>query len=345
MTQIVNVPSCEDGIGHLAPNVDFMHVTDLNQQDKNRKRLEQRYKQRKINKTFKSTEKELDQDLLNQLQTLGLKVESIHVHHVSRTLSNGLRIVNFSQYFKGMTLLIIKAEGLAPLFTYSLCSLEDTYSRLEGRVYVKRKALNLLKSDKGFEALLTYPTDPQYVNSITPSKIGNWIAKTFLIPQKEKHIVSVNPLKYRNEELLLEQAKVVLSTAENIDPKSVKLFTQHLRFYKTALFERGLVCTPEWFNTLQAEGKELLSNGGYTVYGIRAKIKDTDETLVLVTFAKCSLEDSFVNSYGRKQCLMNFIKKDYSAFTLKQEVPSMNEALIKLAENALKHAINVEIVP
>lgn len=340
MTKTVNVPSSEDSVGHKSP--DFMYVEDTKNQQQRLAKLSKRYKQRKINKTFKEAEKQLDQELRSELANAGLVVESIKMYHASRTLAQGLRIVNFSQYYKGMTLLVIELKNQTPIFTYVLCSKEDTYSRLEGRVYVKRKAVSFLK-DKALNKFLTYPTPQEYVKSITPEKIGNWIAKSFLIPKQDKKVVPINPLKYRDEEVLLAQAKAVLATRENLEIESMRLHSQHIRFYANKVFSQGLVCTPEWFKDLDQEGKELLSNGGYTAYGILAKLKDSDEKLVLVTFARCSKDEAYVNSYGRKQCLINFIKGNYNGYKYNQKVTSINSALVSLAEQAFGHAINVKI--
>lgn len=337
MTQIVNVPSCEQNLGHSV--ADFMFV-ESNQPEPLSKRLYQS----KMNSVFKVTEQELDIDIANFFkEKTDLVLKSSKIYHSSHLLASCLNVAKFKNYANGLSFLYLEFENHSPLFFYTVCSKQDNFSRLEGRVYAKRKALYALNS-KGIDGLYSYPTLPEYASSINPFKVGNWIVKHKILPEREKAPIYVNPLKYENEDRLLAMAKELISQKYDINLDTIRLHTQHIRFYETALFSHGLVCTPEWFNNLQQEGKKLISTGGYTMYAMVGTKKDSDEKEVFVAASRCSNEEAFVKAYGRKQCLINFIKDQVEVYKLSQPVESMNSALISLAEQAFKHAINVEIV-
>lgn len=344
MTQVVNAPNC-DGNGSRQVN-DFMYV-----ESKTPKKLNRRLLQSKMNLVLKQTEKELDKDLNDYfVNNTNLQLKSTKVYHSSHLLSKDLRIANFKQHANGLTFIVFEFENHVPLFYFSVCSKEDNFSRLEGRLTAKKKALFVLterdKTNKvigGIDKLYSYPTEEQYTQSINPLKIGNWIVKHKILPEKEKNPIYVNPLKYQNEDQLLEMAKHQLATKHNIDPSTIRLHTQYIRFYENNLFRFGLVCTPEWFKDLDQEGKKLISTGGYTVYAMVGTLKDSDKKEVFVSYSRCSNEEAFVKSYGRKQCLINFIDDKIDAYSLSQPIENYKEALVGLAESKFSHAINVKV--
>lgn len=337
MTQIVNVPSCEQNLGHSV--ADFMFVPSNTPEP-----LSKRLYQSKMNSVFKATEKELDSDLIEYFKTkTDLILKSMKVHHSSHLLSSSLNVAKFKDHANGLSFVYFEFENHVPLFFFTVCSKEDNFSRLEGRVYAKRKALYTLTVE-GVEGLYAYPTHPEHAKSISPFKVGNWIVKHKILPEREKAPIYVNPLRYENEDRLLAMAKELISQKYDINPESLRLHTQHIRFYKTSLFNHGLVCTPEWFKELGQEGKELVSNGGYTMYAMVGTKKDSDEKEVFVAASRCSDEEAFVKSYGRKQCLINFIKDQVEVYKLSQPIDNMKNALVSLAEQAFKHAINIEVV-
>lgn len=336
MSTVINTPNCERNLGQTIK--DFMFVPSTKKQT-----LSKRYYERKMNASFKATEKELDQDLVNYFkEKTELKLTSMKIYHSSHLLARSLKIAKFREYANGLTLLIFNFENYPPLFFFTICNKEDNFSRLEGRVYVKRKSLHALLN-KGPAGLYSYDTPKEFISSINPLKIGNWVVKHYIKPVKVKKVEPINILKYQDEEKLLAMAKEVLGTNYNLDPKSFSITNQYIRFYRTNMFAYGLVCTPEWFKNLNQEGKELISKGGYTVYALTGLHKETGEKYVAVSISICSPEEAFTKSYGRKQCLLNCIKDKVNVFSMKQEVPSMKDALLSIAEQQLQHAINVEI--
>lgn len=337
MSQTVNVPTCESNLGRTVS--DFMNV-----EANKTKALSKRLYQGKLNAALKEAEKELDVDLLKLLQDQGVEVTGIKNYHSSHLLSKSLSIAKFGAHANGLTFIIFEFKDKPPLFFFSVCSLKDNFSRLEGRLYTKRRAVRAL-IEKGLAGLYSYPTREGFEMSVNPTKVGNWIVKNHILPEVEKEPAYINPLKYQNEDNLLVLAKGTLAHKYNLDLDSIRLHTQYIRFYRNSLFTQGLVCTPEWFKDLDQEGKELISNGGYTIYAMIGDNKETKKKEVIVTVAICSKEDAFVKSFGRKQCLNNFIQGNVKEYSLSQPLESVNQALVALAEQYFEHAINVKIEP
>lgn len=338
MSQTVNVPSCENNLGRAVQN--FMYVESNKPQQ-----LSKRLYQSKMNNSFKETDVSLSQDISEYVNTqTDFTLKNIKVFHSSHLLAHCLRIAKFKDYANGLTIAVLEFTDRPPLFHFAICSKQDAFSRLEGRVYAKRKLLAVMKTE-GVTGLYELPTPIEHLTTtVNAFKIGNYIVKNFILPEKEKAPIYVNMLKYENEDNLLAMAQELLSQKYDIDKTTFRLHTQYIRFYRNKLFSHGLVCTPDWFNSLKQEGKQLVSNGGYTIYAMIGMNKDTKANEVLVTMSRCSPEEAYVKSYGRKQCLINFIKDNVQVYSLSKPLDNINEALISLAEKALEHAINVEII-
>lgn len=344
MTQVVNTPNCDDNGSRQVK--DFMYVESAVP-----KKLSKRLLQAKMNVFLKQTENELDIELETYFKTnTNLVLKNSKIYHSSHLLNKDIRIANFKQHANGLTFIVFEFENHVPLFFFAVCSKSDNFSRLEGRVTAKKKALHKLteRNEKnevigGVHQLYTYPTKPEYVESITPTKIGNWIVKHKILPEKEKEAIYVNPLKYQNEDKLLEMAKHQLATKHNIDPTTIRLHTQYIRFYENSLFKHGLVCTPEWFKELDQEEKKLISNGGYTIYAMVGSLKDSDKKEIFVSYSRCSPEEAFVKEYGRKQCLTNIISNKLETYSLNTPVDNFKESLTNLAQIKFGHAINVKV--
>lgn len=343
MTQTVSIINAESSVqSRVLPkdtSKDFLgginsqHIPNTN-----------RFLQKKLNNSFVKVEKELDKELLEYFQGQNLKLASIKVYHNSPFLKKCLSVQKYKEC-NGFTLAVFTFENGSKLFTFSICSKNDMFSRLEGRVYTKRKALNDLRT-KGLDGLYSYPEPSVKLEQppkLTPNKIGNWIVRNFIAKPKVKAVIEeVNPLAFKNEDQLLIKAKKTLIEQFNLDPESIKLYTQYIRFYETSHF-KYLLATPAFYKDLKDESKDLISCGGYTVYGIVGINKDTHEKNVYVTISTCSLQESFTKSFGRKQCLINFAKKDFNVYFMSAPVHNMSEALIKLTETYIENVINVDM--
>ena len=306
-----------------------------------------RYVQRKENLTFKRMENELTNDIKKWLVDNGHNLISLKIYHSSPSLvRNSLQVSKYNEA-NGLTLLVLEIEGHPKLFTFSVCSKNDMFCRLDGRVYAKLKMKDALDT-KGLGGLYTYPVPEQYRDvstnkSLTPSKIGNWIIKTFIHRNKKvKSLPVVNSLVFQNEDSLLDEAKKALISNYNLVPESLTLHTQYIRKYKTDMFA-GLNGTLEWYSQLSDETKQLVSNGGFTVYGITGINVETKAKEIYITFARCSDQEAFQKSLGRKQCLINFAKNKVQPFSITKDVPDIKGSLVAVAQTVLQIAINIDI--
>lgn len=306
-----------------------------------------RYVQRKENLNFKRMENELTDDIKKWLIDNGHKLISLKVYHSSSSLvRNSLQVARYNEA-NGLTLLVLEIEGHPKLFTFSVCSKNDMFCRLDGRVYAKLKMKDALDT-KGLGGLYVYPVPEQYRavstnKSVTPSKIGNWIIKTFIHRNKKvKNLEVVNSLVFKNEDSLLEEAKTTLIDTYNLVPESLTLHTQYIRKYRNDMF-KGLNATLEWYSQLTDESKQLISNGGYTVYGITGINQETKAKEIYITFSRCSDEEAFQKSLGRKQCLINFAKNKVQPFSITKDVPDIKGSLVAVAQQILQIAINIDI--
>lgn len=322
-----------------------------------------RLKQRTENNVFRETDVSLTKDLIDFFKNkTNLDLTSIKIHHSSKTLAKSIPCARYNEA-NGFTLVVFEFSNHPKLFSYSICILGDNFSRLEGRVYAKRRALNLLKLSLPkpvFDivgnvveytptvenyGLLAYPdhvkNEQKNPNSVTPIKIANWFVKNFIKSPVQKVVKELNPLSLYNEDNLLENAKDNLAKEHNIDPESVKLYTQYIRKYSNSLLN-GLLGTPEWFKNLTDETKQLISNGGYTVYGIIGTNKDTGQRSIFVTYSRCSDEEGFEKSLGRKQCLINIINNKYDTYKYTIEIESISEALLNLFMQKHQLAVNCD---
>lgn len=320
-------------------------------------------RQRLENNVFRETDVSLNQDLKNFfLNKTNLKLLGIYIYHNSPSLAKSLQAAKYKEA-AGFTLVVFKFENHPSLFSYSLCKLGENFSRLEGRVYAKRRALSSLNKSlpkpvfdivgnvKEYTGqlpnygLLSYPDHPKNIeknpNSVTPTKIANWFIKNFIKTPVEKLPKPINPLSVYNEEVLLLAAKQHLAKTHDIEVDSVKLYTQYIRKYSNKMFN-GLLATPEWFKSLDDQHKELISNGGYTVYGIIGTNAKTKTRQIFVTISRCSDEESFEKALGRKQCLTNIVKNKFLVFNYTKEVDNVCDSLISLFMQQHKVAVNCE---
>lgn len=312
-----------------------------------------RYKQSQINSALRQTDISLTTDLKALFIARGLNLTAMRIFHNSPFLAQCLGSAKYTGLANGFTFIVFEFDNHPKLFEFTICNVNDKFSRLEGRVYAKRKAYHAIRRAALVEGTLNfglniYPdhekNEQKLQSSITPFKIGNHIVKRFIKKPVEKLESYVNPLIGLCEDSLLIGVKKHLIETQGLVPESIRLYTQYVRRYDNSLF-KGLLGTPEFFKNLNDEGKELISTGGFTVYGILGTKVENGETEVFITFSRCSDEEGFNKSYGRKQCLKNFLDNKFNPYTLKKELPSISSALIQILETYINRGINIEITP
>lgn len=360
MSQVVSTPNQENNVGRTVAKSNILGGSNSERKPKDY------HKQKRINTTYRKTETELNQEIAEFFQTnFQLKLNKIEIHHVSPQLATCLQATKFTEA-SGITIAILHIDNHPKYFGFSLCDLKDTFSRLEGRVYAKRRMLHKLKDSlprpilspqtkKEISVttqvpnfgLFVYPI-PEAFNTIenqakvTPLKIANWVIKNFVKPKIEKPQADPNPLIFKNEDTLLKMAKKHIAEVADLDPASIKLYTQYIRYYETSHF-KGALATPEFFAELDDKTKQLNSFGGYTVYGITAKHRVTGAESIFVTISRCSNKEAFTRSLGRKQCLINFTKNQFNPYSLSQPLESVSAGLLVSFQELTKLTVNVDL--
>ena len=312
-----------------------------------------RYKQNQTNYALKQTELSLDNDFKQLFASAGLNLVAMRLHHNSPFLAKCLGTAKYTGLANGFTFIIFEFDNHPKLFEFSICATTDTFSRLEGRVYTKRKAYHGLRkylTDKTISnfGLNIYPDHEKNVaksqDSITPFKISNYIVRHFIKKPVLKLEPEINSLEFVNEDEILDSVKASLIKSHNLIPESIRLHTQYVRRYNNSLFN-GLLGTNAFFNKLTDETKELHSTGGFTIYGIVGTNAETNLNEIFITYSRCSNEEGYNKSYGRKQCLQNFLNQKYNPYTLKQEIENIGDSLIQILQTYIKKAINIDLAP
>lgn len=336
------------------------------------KRLEQRMH----NNTMRVAEQQIDSEINEFFKTHQelYGIPRIHIIHNSHQLANGYDN-NVAKYKKANGLTIICLEfklndgSIKKLFHYSVCDLEDFYSRLEGRLCAKSRLLrsmnnslilNVTGSFKAYSdlnlGLYSYPKhekDPVKDDSnVSARHLLNWVIKhrinrEYISSNKNSKLQNESFYKLVNETQTLNEVKELLALEHNLDPNTIQVSCDYIRPYynptvsKLFNFGTSLYTTADYFNSLEIQGKKLLS-GGYTMYLIKGQIKDSSETVVCVSSSLCSDKDCFDKKIGRVLCLLRFKnKKTYTAFkvpnnkkiNLKLAIPRLVESLYQIPVN------------
>lgn len=317
----------------------FIKKTEFNS---NLNTVKLKYTQQRTNTYLNNIEKDLDIQIHEYFKNLNINYKMFIYHH-SPLLSKKLKCPSYKEK-KGFTLLVFEIENKLKTFSFSLCSLKDNFSKLDGRVFAKIKAIDILKA-KGIDGLYTYPINSKMeevfkdksiedINkSITPSKIGNWIINNFITKKVKEESFDINV----DEDILLnivkDKIKTLFPQVLSITPLIIQV-----RQYETDLFSSGLFATKDWLNSQEIPGKCLKSTGGYTVYNFR--VKTEVEEFTLFTFSTCNIEDNFNTKLGRKVCLLNFVKNNFNTYTLSKQSETFEEDLLRLLETCIKKPIN-----
>lgn len=334
--------------------------------------------QRMRNKAVRTAEQQIDQELnefFEQHKEL-YGIPRIHVIHNSPQLKECFND-NVAKYKTANGLTIVCLEftlndgSIKKLFQYSICDLEDTYSRLEGRLCAKSRmlrdlnnslVLNVTGSFKEYSdlnlGLYSYPKhekDPIKDDSnVTARHLLNWVIKHRInheyTSSKNYKLNNESFYKVVNETQTLNEVKEALVLEHNLDPDTIKVSCDYIRPYynptvsKLFNFGTSLYTTLDYFNSLEVEGKKLLS-GGYTMYAIKGKIKDSTETIVCVSSSLCTDKDCFDKKIGRVLCLLRFKNKNtYTAFKIPDnKTVDLKLAIPRLVESLYQIPVNLDL--
>lgn len=294
------------------------------------------------NNLERQIEKALDQKILEFFETRpDLELDKIHTYHISKSLKGGLKTQHYNRS-NGFTLLVVLFKNADPLFQVAVCSDNDTYSRLLGRVTVKERVVNNLK-EKGLNAFLSYPLSENTYKIPTYRYIANRYINENLKRSVKPILKNPLPLTNVSEKELLDLAinQISLVNGLKVVKDSVDISVHHIRLvnYKGT----ALLGTLPFFKSKRVFG-ELYSNGGLTLVSLKFTLQGQEDRLAAVTWASCSTEDVYSKSYGRKQGLKNIIEQRVHYFRINDlaDYRQYDEYALNFLETNVKYPINLD---
>lgn len=234
------------------------------------------------------------------------KVYIFHHSHLLATKINNARRYNTNR-INGVCVAILVSPSLPlPQYSYSICSKEDTYSRLIGRVEAKDR----LKSQLINNQIILETEDRQYPKVL--SQFYRFINKVVLekapLPKQEKPDTGVHPLTFAKEaELEILAKSTITAQFEGLLARNIQTIPIYIRRYNNKFYE-NMYGTFEYICEQQVknpnEEVDLNSTGGIT--GLALLFVHNGMTYMAVSSALCHVNDHFDKAIGRKIIYQNF---------------------------------------
>ena len=267
---------------------------------------DKRLRQLRLNIAYMQSERNLDQSIQ---RILGGEDYKLHIRHHSHQLATHVK--NAMRYNRdrtnGITVVVLESPALArPVFGYSVCSVEDTYSRLIGRTLAKENLVKTLVSGSaqvlpaGSDLLISQSRDKQlhrYINHIVTQ-----VAPRLKPATKDQ---GVNPLVFVNEDSLNLEIKQLIAKKFGVDTKEIQNHFEFIRRFNNKYFGNQFATfanIQEYSAKNPNDAVELDSTGGFTLGVFTFKYEGTDHLLYAVTH--CSPEDHYNKSFGRKSAML-----------------------------------------
>lgn len=242
-------------------------------------------------------EKQLNLDLrLKFSELLPDEITKVKHHFVMPSVSRrGLKNVQRLKHAKGLTVLILfRGINQSPLFTYSVCSNEDNFSRIVGQNEVYQRALTILKNEglEGFQTIDNSINEKGEVVSDVSIKIANTITS------------QLNTKKDKKQPVVLPTAVSVLETL-NASHEIEKVYYKHFN-------RQAVSCYP-----LNVHYQGLRWYGAVTFVTVVLKNGE-----LLRGVAICQPTDNFSREQGRLFALQSIAKQ--SSKRLLTQVKNLN---------------------
>lgn len=262
-----------------------------------------RLRQLRLNIAYKQSDKNLSEQIES---ILGTTDYTLHVRHHSHQLTN--HMVNARRYNRkrtnGITVVVLQSPVLAaPVFGYSVCSVEDTFSRLIGRVLAKENLIQTFVA--GSAQVLPEHQDTSRQHQL--HRYVNYIVEK--VAPRIKPVVAdtgVNPLLFVDENKLSLDVKQLISRTFATNTKEIECNFMYVRRYSNNFFGNqfaSLEYIQDNAETYPEDSVVLESTGGYTVGVFKFKYEGVDH--LVYSAVKCLPEDHFNKSIGRKLVLKN----------------------------------------
>lgn len=271
-----------------------------------------RLRQLRLNLAYKQSDKDLSQQI-NSL--MGNNEYKLHIRHHSHQLTTHVK--NAMRYNRertnGITVAILVSPSLArPVFGYTVCSVEDTFSRLIGRVQAKENLLKTLTAGNaqmlpaGTDLLISQARDQQFYRYI--NEVITKHAPRVKIESKD---AGIHPLTFIDENALTLEIKQLIAKTFGANTKEIEGNFVYVRRFSNNFFGNQFATHAEivkYTNENPEDNVQLESTGGFTVGVFKFKYDDVDHLIYSTTL--CLPEDHFNKSLGRKTVLRNIQRSD-----------------------------------
>lgn len=249
----------------------------------------------------------------------GSKVYIFHHSHLLATKINNARRYDTKRINGICVAILVSPLLILPQFAYSVCSKEDTYSRLIGRVEAKaRLKTNLING------LIIQESDKPYPKTLSQFYrfVNMVVSDTAPITKPQKVDNGVHPLTYAKEDVLEALAKsTITSQFPGLLARNMQTIPIYIRRYNNTYYE-NMYGTYEYIMQKQAENPNeevvLDSTGGIT--GLAFLFEHEDKTYIATSSALCHISDHFDKAIGRKIIYQNFHKQQRYEISLISDI-------------------------
>ena len=274
--------------------------------------VSKRLRQLRLNIAYKQSDEELSEAIK---ALMGTNEYKLHIRHHSHQLTTHVK--NAMRYNRertnGITVAILVSPALArPVFGYTVCSVEDTFSRLIGRVQAKE---NLIKTLTLGNAQVLNVADGAPESPTRDQQFYRYINQ--VITQNAPRIkevtkdAGVHPLTFIDENALTLEIKQLIAKTFGANTKEIEGNFVYIRRFSNNFFGNQFASHADIIKFADEnpdDNVQLESTGGFTVGVFKFKHNDVDHLIYSTTL--CLPEDHFNKSLGRKTVLRNIQRSD-----------------------------------
>lgn len=272
-----------------------------------------RFRQKRLVSAYQESDVKLSNNLDELMEGEEYK---LYIRHHSHQLAT--RIVNAARYNRSLSngicvVVLVSPKFPQPIFAYSNCKTEDTYSRLVGRVLAKEHLVKSIQNNTT-KSLIVSPKAPANI-SLNMCTYINYIVNTrFPRSTKEKPDVGVPIYHFMKEpDLLLDAARSIAKTF-GISPNEISVKHIYLRKYSNKYFDNQYAdysYIKEVTETALEDEVELSSTGGY-VFSFFGFVNQEGIKHEVIAISACSDKDHFDKKIGRKLNYLNVVNQKFS---------------------------------
>lgn len=270
-----------------------------------------RFRQQRANLAYRQSDIALNEKI-KAIAGTNYKLTIRHHSHQFATPAMPLAHRYNRERTNGITLVILSGDNFpVPVYAYSVCSVDDTYSRLIGRVLAKD---NLVRSiEEGNAKTLTVPpTVPEasrfgYLQQT--HRYMNQIVSEVAPRSKEKTVkINFHPVMLKHESDMDLTVRQEISKMFGVDTKDIKVQFEYIRRFSNKFYSNQLASherIKEYALAHPTDLIELDSTGGFGVVCYSFPVEGVLH--LIYSTSKCLPVDHFNKKLARKIAINNVI--------------------------------------